>query len=205
MERLNRLGVLIPVILSVVTGCSHTGGAPFDDLFQAGRYREAVAEAERAGGITASEPVLYRVALAHLVPESEIHDPFRAEGLLNELLSRYPEGAHSLEARLLVRQLAATRVAGRDVRRALHAADSLAFELASVREARMALETRGEDRNREAAQLRARIRTLETDLQLRQGEVATLQRTLDELKRIDLRRSGGAVPPPPTQPRPNPR
>jgi len=205
LERLSPLGLLISVLLSMATGCSHGAGAPFDALFQAGRYREAVAEAERGGGITASETVLYRVALAYLVPESEIHDPFRAEGLLNELLARHPEGAHALEARLLVRQLAATRAAGRNVRRAVHAADSLAFELASVVEARTALEARGEDREREAAQLRARIRSLEADLQLRQSEVAVLQRTLDELKRIDLRRSEGGASPQTIHPRLTPR
>lgn len=189
---------IVPVLLLASTAaCAHRGEGRFQELFQAGRYGEAVAEAEQDGGIAASEDVLYHVALAHLVPESGIYDPFRAEGLLNELLARYPGGNRALEARLMAGQLAATRLAERNVRRAEHAADSVAWALSAAQDARHALEAQGEARTRELAQLRARVRTLEADLLLRQGEVAALQRTLDELKRIDLRRSGGAAPPPP--------
>lgn len=196
MERLMRW--VVPALLLFSTGaCAHRGEGRFQELFQEGRYGEAVAEAERGTGIAASEDVLYHVALAHMVPESGIYDPFRAEGLLNELLARYPGGSRALEARLLAGQLAATRLAERNVRRAEHAADSVAWVLDSAQDARQALEAQGEARTQEVAQLRARVRSLEAELQLRQGEVAALQRTLDELKRIDLRRSGGIVPPPP--------
>lgn len=196
MERLTRR--LLPLLLLAPLGaCVHGGQGRFQELFQAGQYGEAVAEAERDGGIAASEDVLYHVALAYLVPESGIHDPFRAEGLLNELLARYPGGSRSLEARLLAGQLSTTRLAERNVRRAEHAADSVAWALSAAEDARQALEAQGETRGQEVAQLRARVRSLEADLQLRQGEVAALQRTLDELKRIDLRRSGGTIPPPP--------
>lgn len=189
---------VVPVLLLASTGaCAHAGQGRFEELFQAGRYGEAVAEAEQGAGITASEEVLYHVALAHLVPESGIHDPFRAEGLLNELLARYPGGSHTLEARLLAGQLAASRLADRNVRRAEHVADSVAWVLSAAQDARESLEAQGEAREQDMAQLRARVRSLEADLELRQSEVAALQRTLDELKRIDLRRSGGTVPPPP--------
>lgn len=203
-----RPSLLLLLVTSLVgAGCA-TGGRPFDRHFAEGRYRAAVEAGEGDPRVTGSESGLYRLALAHLVPGTGVYDPLRAEGLLNEVLVAHPRGVHALEARILADQLAATRRASMALHRALHAADSVRAELVRVTDATGALEVRAREGSAEAERLRGRVRTLEADLQARQEEVAGLQRTLDELKRIDMRRSGGTPPPVPIAPggaNPSPR
>jgi hypothetical protein len=184
---------------AVWAGCA-TGGGAFDRHFDEGRYHAAVEAGEGDPGVRGSESGLYRLALAHLVPGTGVHDPLRAEGLLNELLASYPAGERALEARILADQLAATRRADLALHRARYAADSVRAELSRLTELSGALEVRAHEGSQELERLRGRVRVLEGDLEARQEEVAGLQRTLDELKRIDMRRSGGTQPPVPIAP-----
>lgn len=193
------LAVPLWLLAAFTSGCAHARTGAFDGHFEAGRYREAVEAAEADPGQVRGEQGLYRLALAHLAPGTAVYDPLRAEGLLNELLARHPHGAHALVARILAGQLAAARRTEMAVHRAQHRADSVARELEGLRATREALEARAGAGTQELERLRVRVRTLEGDLRAREEEVAGLQRTLDELKRIDLRRSG-APPPVPLAP-----
>lgn len=192
-------GLLLVGVALVGAGCA-SGPRAFDRHFDEGRYRVAVQVAGEDPRVAGSESGLYRLALAHLVPGTGVHDPLRAEGLLNELLAAHPGGAHALEARILADQLAATRRASMALHRAVYAADSIRAELERVSDLTGALESRAREGSAETERLRIRVRTLEADLQARQEEVSGLQRTLDELKRIDMRRSGGTPPPVPIAP-----
>lgn len=195
----NIRGPVAVLLLGALAGCATTTGA-FDRHFQEGRYGAAIEEGEGDSGVMASEEGLYRLALAYLASGTGVHDPMRAEGLLNEVLARHPEGNRALEARILVQQLATTRRVSMELHRAQWQADSVRTELGRVAHVTGTLEVRAEEGSREVERLRARVRTLETDLQSRTDEVAGLQRTLDELKRIDLRRTGGTPLPVPIAP-----
>ncbi len=185
--------------VALLSGCA-ASGRPFDGYFDAGLYRAAAEEGERDPGVRGDEEGMYRLALAHLAPGTGVYDPLRAEGLLNELLATWPEGNRALEARILSGQLAAVRRVTLSAHRARVRADSAETELARMTAQAGELQVRAEEGSREIERLRARIRALEAEVTARQEEVATLQRTLDELKRIDLQRSGG--PPVPIAPAP---
>jgi len=163
--------------LTTATACA---SSQFDRHMARGRYDDALQVFAADSTLWNREEALLRVAWAHALPESPVHDPARAREHLRHLLSLAPKAGQRDEANrldaLLAEILRLDEVANRhdaEIRRLAAAADSLGTRTA------------------------AQTQQLQTELRRRDALVQSLQQELERLKAIDRRLSqprGGASP-----------
>lgn len=179
-------------LLLVAMGCR---SAPWiaDHYFESGRYLEAAAAyraylAEQPDDAQRVARALFRLGLAHAVPDSPIYDPRQAVELLERLLIVDPDGPYGVEATLirnlqrqvlsLIDEVDRRQLRIAELRAMLHGAQL------DLQQAQSEFEERQETveaLTREIAALREQIRTVT-------AELASRQRELDRLKAIDLDR-----------------
>jgi hypothetical protein len=156
-----------------------------DQLFERGDLAGAAeayqsAAAQSRSGL--SQRALFREAQAWGLPSTPGRDVARAEGVLGELLRRFPSGDLAAAARVFLACLQAERKSAAELEEAK----------ASLREARIALEAaraRGDALETSATEREAELARLQARTAEQERTIHRLQEELEQLKRIDLGRS----------------
>jgi tetratricopeptide (TPR) repeat protein len=157
-----------------------------ETAFEAGDYPQAIEAYTAYLQTTPDGPntdrALFRLALAHALPENPARDTTRSVELLEELVFRYPNSLFRSPAEVLLRQqreLASERSQVERLRADLNRQESqiqtLSLEL---------------DRTRQADQ--TELERLRADLTRREERVRQLTEELEKLKQIDLQRRPAA-------------
>lgn len=199
LASLRRSGLaLLPAVLlglPLLGGClSATAGGRADrawragDLAAAARAYEAVL-AEPAGGRREAR-ALYRLALAHSLSESPVHDLDRAGELLERLLARHPDSAFVPQAAAVLdlqRQVVALRSTRAELAARL---DELQGEthraVTDLRQEVSVAQGEAEAKQARIAQLQRQLGTLHGQIETFNTQIARLQEELRRLKEIDL-------------------
>jgi hypothetical protein len=168
--------------------------SPFDRHYNARRWSDAAAVFAADSSLHADARTLYRAALIHAAPGSDVHDPLRARALLDRLLSAHPTSGHAIDPAtialytlLIDIEYSRAAAAAREVmlRDSLYAvtaeADRLRDEIGLL-EARL-----GEERQA-TTDLRHLIDRLAADLRGREAQLTEIRDELARLKAIDLQR-----------------
>lgn len=175
----------IPALGALFLGLGCTAGLKrADRLYATGDYAGAAAAyAKESASSTSARSArdLYRMAVSVGLPGLPERDALKAEGLLETLLTRFPEDPCAEHARVFLASL-------KEERRLTAALAALGETLASTRaalavaEQRTAeLKTKAGDQERALDQLRFRLADQEKAAQL-------LRSQLEGLKQVDLRR-----------------
>jgi outer membrane protein assembly factor BamD (BamD/ComL family) len=153
-----------------------------ETAFEAGNYRQAIdaynAYLRATPDGTNADRALFRMAMAHALPESPALDTSRSVELLEELVFRYPDSLFRSPAEVLLRQqreLTAERSQVERLRADLNRQESQIQTL-----------TQELDRTRQADQME--LERLRADLSRREERVRQLTVELEKLKQIDLQR-----------------
>jgi septal ring factor EnvC (AmiA/AmiB activator) len=177
----------IPALVALL-GAAGCASSQFDRLFDAGNYAEAARVFESDPSLQGDERALFRVALAHAVPGSEVYRPAHARELLGRFLTLYPESSRRGEAS---RILALLQELERSERRAAERDEetrTLRGRIAELQDRIDWLEASLERQERQANLFREITERLEEDLRRAEEQIRALQEELARLKEIDLKR-----------------
>lgn len=191
--------VRIPVLAAVLlaAGCA---SSPFDRHFEQRRWADAAAAFAVDSALHGHPRTLYRAALVHATPGSEVYDPAMARVLLDRLLTAHvgsrsaaDPAALALNALLIEME---NRLATAAARHAALLAEraSIAADAERLRDDIRRLEARVADEASEAEHLRAMVERLVTDLRGRETQLTEIREELARLKAIDLQRPPLRIP-----------
>jgi hypothetical protein len=176
------VGILAPVwVLAFLAACAGVTRRA-DQLFEQGDLAgaaEAYLSAAARSRTGLSQRALFREAQAWGLPSSPVRDVARAEGVLGDLLRRFPSGDLAGAARVFLACLRAERKSAAELEEAR----------ASLREARIALEAaraRGDALETSATERQAELARLQARAAEQERTIHRLQEELEQLKRIDL-------------------
>ena len=153
-----------------------------ETAFEAGDYARAI-EAFRAylrttpGGPYADR-VLFRMAMAYVLPESQERNPIRAAELLADLILQYPLSPFTAPAEFLLRQQA-------ELQRQQTEVERLRSDLGR-QESQMQSLAQEFDQVRQVEQ--AELERLRAEVTQREARIRQLTQELERLKQIDLQR-----------------
>ena len=181
-----RTAIATPGLILALAALSACAGAPrqADRFFERGDLAAAAAAYQQAaeesrGGL--SERALFREAQAWGLPSSPVRDVPRAQGVLDELLRRFPSGRLAEPARVFLACLQAERKSAADLEEAKVSLGEARSALDAARARGDALETSSLGREAELARLQARVAEQERT-------IARLEEELEKIKRIDVGR-----------------
>ncbi|MGH7539498.1 MAG: hypothetical protein ACRELC_00705 [Gemmatimonadota bacterium] len=193
----------VPFLVSALAASACASAHPFDERYERGDYAGAAAAFMADSTLHAEARALWRLAMIHLAPGKEMHDPAKARDPLERLVELHPESPFvgpALGLLGLLEELEASREATAALGRRLAVAEEErelwlsviaqadpareGYDAARALEALEAwMEAHPDSRYRSATQAAT---GLLTELLRTRGAVAALQRQLDQLKAVDL-------------------
>lgn len=176
--------MLVVGAVLVLGGCSTS---MFDRHFDAQRWSDAAAVFTEDSALHDHPRTLYRAALIHATPGTDVYDPVLARTLLDRLLN---SGADVRPARdPAVQALYAVLVEfERDREAAALNIDSIGAEADRLRTEVGELEGRLEEQEEAVAELSQVIQRLTAELRAREEQLVRIRDELAQLKAIDLQR-----------------
>lgn len=181
------LVVVVLLAPSILSGCATSR---FDQLWESGRYDEAIQEFEADRSLQTEENALFRAALAHAVPGTPTHHPERAEELLRRLIALHPGSARATDANRLLTLLAHIERLDQTVKDRDEAVRDLTSRVQELEERARIAELLLEHQTTRSELLHELKSRLERDLREAQDQLHALQEELRQLKEVDLKRSG---------------
>lgn len=182
MTNIGRLLVFGGTLL--LGGCA---SSPFDRHFDARRWSDAAAVFNEDSALHDHPRTLYRAALMHATPGSEVYDPALARTLLDRLLGAGAQGGPARDP--AVRTLHAVLLEfERDREVATLRIDSIGAEAERLRTEVGELETRLEREQQTNENLGHVIQRLTAELRAREEQLVRISEELAQLKAIDLQR-----------------
>jgi hypothetical protein len=168
-----------------LAGCTSVSG-PADRAFEAGNYASAAAAYEdvlrRDPQARGNSRLLLRLGLAYAMPASPVHDPAKALSLLKDVAVRFPATREGGQATVLVPQVEQQVPLTAALAAARARIADLEGELTKVREEAQTLDAAARAKDEQANRLRASLADA-------QGQLKRVREELEQLKRIDLRRT----------------
>lgn len=203
--------LVLVLALSVVTSmaCHKKKRVPTPNYFQraeayfrAGDYAQAARAYEAYLSHNPSPSIqdraLFRLALAHLFPQSAVHDPKRATEILHHLVTRFPESPYAPEAHLILGLQADVNNLRAYVNERLSEIQRLQNEVHNLRSELDARQSEARRLREDIDRLRQEVEMLRSELRAKENRLRELQNELEQLKRIDIERR---PPRPPDSPR----